>query len=69
MRYRVKAEHPRRPGQPLGDVTTKDGTVVASSGDVIDSGDLPEYLLASMLANGYLEPVTEPVKPEGGSRA
>jgi len=50
-RYRVKAEHPRRPG-PLR-ITDKDGRVLAVSGETCDH--LTADQIASMLRNGYLD--------------
>jgi len=50
--YVVRAEHPRRPGQPLR-VTDKDGNLIAMSGERCDLVS-PEHL-ASMIANGYVE--------------
>lgn len=52
--YRVKAQHPRRPG-PLR-ITAKDGTLIAVSGQIC-AGVSAEHL-ASMIANGYVECVT-----------
>jgi hypothetical protein len=62
--YRVKAEHPRRPGQSLR-ITDKAGTLIAVSGDRCDT--VPAHYLASMIANGYVErveplPMRRPVK-------
>jgi hypothetical protein len=51
--YRVKAQHPRRPG-PLR-ITAKDGTLIAVSGDRCDRVSAEH--LASMIANGYVERV------------
>lgn len=53
--YRVKAKHPRRDG-PLV-ISAADGTLIAKSGDSV--AQVPQDYLASMLANGYLEPVNE----------
>ncbi|HWB15973.1 MAG TPA: hypothetical protein VG538_06150 [Vicinamibacterales bacterium] len=55
--YRVKAEHPRRPGQSLR-ITNRHGSLIAVSGDRCDK--VAPDLLASMIANGYVERV-EPV--------
>jgi hypothetical protein len=52
--YRVKAQHPRRPG-PLR-ITAKDGALIAVSGDRCDRVSAEH--LASMIANGYVERVT-----------
>jgi hypothetical protein len=65
--YRVKAEHPRR-GGPLR-ITDKAGTFLAKSGDRCDR--IAPDLLASMIANGYVEyaPVDDKpraAKPEKG---
>jgi hypothetical protein len=49
--YVVKAKHPRR-DQPLR-ITDKAGHLLAVSGEVVDH--LPAEIIASMLANGYLE--------------
>jgi hypothetical protein len=49
--YRVKAEHPRRSG-PLR-ITDKAGRFLAQSGDRCDT--IAPDLLASMIANGYVE--------------
>jgi len=57
--YRVKATHPRRPG-PLR-ITGKDGLFIAASGQTCEHVS-PEDL-ASMIANGYVEPVTTPAVP------
>lgn len=56
--YRVRATHPRRPGQRFT-VTDAAGKVIAKSGELCTHVD-PE-LLASMLANGYIEPAHRPV--------
>ena len=58
--YRVVLRHPRR-DQPMGDVTAKDGRVVASAGETCE-GFSPEEL-ESALRNGYVEPV--PTKGKG----
>ena len=54
-RYRVKAEHPRR-GGPLR-ISDKSGAVIAASGDVCDG--IADDLVASMLAQGFLEPLID----------
>lgn len=53
--YVVAAKHPRRDG-PLV-ISTKAGQVIAVSGERCDH--VPPYLLASMLANGYLTRVAD----------
>jgi hypothetical protein len=63
--YRVKAEHPRRPGQSLR-ITDKAGTLIAVSGDRCDK--VAPDLLASMIANGYVERV-EPVPMKRQAKA
>ncbi len=68
--YRVKAEHPRRPGQPLR-ITNKDGGFIAESGQTCDHVAADD--LASMIANGYVELVehhahkAHPAKAKGGA--
>ena len=62
MRYRIKAEHPRRPG-PLV-VRDVSGNVLGCSGDFCDN--VPPKMLQSMIANGYVEPVESPKR--GGKR-
>lgn len=57
--WRVKAQHPRRPG-PLR-ITAKDGTLIAVSGQVCE-GVSAEHL-ASMIRNGYVEPVEDALRP------
>lgn len=59
MRYRVKAEHPRRP-QPLRIYDNK-GHFLAESGQTCDH--LTAEHIASMLANGYLEPIGDDTTP------
>lgn len=54
-RYRVRAAHPRRGGSLR--ITDRAGAVLAVSGEIVE--DLDAELVASMLANGYLEPDTE----------
>jgi hypothetical protein len=51
--YRVKAQHPRRPG-PLR-ITAKDGTLIAVSGQIC-AGVSAEHL-ASMIRQGFVERV------------
>ncbi len=58
--YRVKAQHPRRPG-PLV-ITDKAGKLLAVSGETC--GHLSAVELASMLRNGYIEPI-EPIQTIG----
>lgn len=58
--YRIKAEHPRRPGQPLR-VTDKAGNLIGVSGEICRD-DLAPELLASMITNGYVELVTPDAK-------
>lgn len=50
--YVVRAEHPRRPGQPLR-VTDKAGQLVALGGERCDRVSAEH--LASMVANDYVE--------------
>ncbi len=57
--YRVKGEHPRRPGQPLR-ITNKDGGFIAESGMTCEHVSADD--LASMIANGYVELVERPVQ-------
>lgn len=52
--YRVKAEHPRRPGQPLR-ITDKDGSFLVASGETC--GHLTNAQLESVIRNGYVEPI------------
>lgn len=63
--YRVKAEHPRRPGTPLR-LTDKDGTFLAKSGETC--GHLTNAQLESVIRNGYVEhvaPAGKATKGEG----
>lgn len=53
--YRVRASHPRR-GGPLR-ISDKTGTVIAVSGDTCEH--VPSDLLASMIANDYVEKVDD----------
>lgn len=55
--YRVKAEHPGRPGSPLR-VTDRSGRLIASSGDLCT--DVAPEFLASMIRKGWVE-LVEPV--------
>jgi xanthine/CO dehydrogenase XdhC/CoxF family maturation factor len=52
--WRVKAEHPRRPGTAL-EVTARDGRMIAVSGETCERATAEE--LASMIKNGYVERV------------
>lgn len=60
--YRIKAEHPGRPGQPLR-ISTKDNVTIGVSGDLC-TNVAPE-LLASMIASGYVERVGEETPAHG----
>jgi len=61
--YRVKAEHPRRPGTPLR-LTDKDGKFLAASGETC--GHLTPAQLESVIRNGYVEHVpAEKKTPKG----
>jgi hypothetical protein len=57
--YRVKAEHPRRPGQPLR-LTDKAGAFLAQSGDTC--GHLTSAQLESFIRNGYVDRIEAPKK-------
>ena len=62
--YRIKAEHPGRPGMALR-VTDKAGNIIGVSGEVVPS-DLAPELLASLIANGYAELIGATPDAEGG---
>ncbi len=53
--WRVKAEHPERPGSGPLCVYDKAGNVIATAGQTCES--VAPELLASMIRNGYVEPV------------
>jgi hypothetical protein len=55
--WRVKAEHPDRPGTGPLRVYAKDRTLIASAGEVCTRVSAEH--LASMIACGYVEPVTD----------
>ncbi len=54
--YVVRAEHPRRPGQPLR-ITTKDGALVAVSGQTC--ADVAPELLELLVQHDYVVRVTK----------
>lgn len=58
--YRVRAEHPRRPGQSLR-ITTASGRQLGVSGETCDGWSDAE--IASALRNGYIEPVPATSSP------
>lgn len=60
--YRVKAEHPRRPGQPLR-ITDKAGALLAVSGETC--GHLTNAQLESVIRNGFVELVDAPIRIAG----
>lgn len=64
--YRVKAEHPRRPGQPLR-LTDKAGTFLAQSGDTCEH--LTNAQLESFIRNGYVDVIEAPKKATGKKAA
>lgn len=64
--YRIKAEHPRRPGQPLR-ITDRAGRELGRSGDSCDGWTVAQ--IESGLRNGYLERITPAATPRRARKA
>jgi len=62
--YRIKAEHPGRPGMPLH-VSDRAGNIIGVGGDVVPA-DLAPELLASLIDKGFVELVGPAPDSEGG---